>query len=65
MPRSAGIGKKQPRMLTIAQAAEQLGLHPKTVRKWADQGILPVVRLGPRKDRRFAREDIHRFVQSR
>lgn len=35
--------------LTVAQAAEQLGVHPSTIRRWIDAGILPAYRLGPKR----------------
>lgn len=35
--------------LTVAQAAEQLGVHPSTIRRWIDAGILRAHRLGPKR----------------
>lgn len=40
------------RLLTIAQAAAQLGVHQNTLRGWADKGLVPTVRL-PSGHRRF------------
>ncbi|RLC73694.1 MAG: DNA-binding protein [Chloroflexi bacterium] len=63
------MGQEQPerevaaRMLTTTQVAELLGVHPNTVRKWANQGFLQVVRLGPRGDRRFPEEEIARLLR--
>ncbi len=37
--------------------ARLLGLHPNTVRRWSNQGLLKAYRIGPRGDRRFRRED--------
>ncbi len=34
----------------------------KTVRRWANQGILKAYHIGPRGDRRFYREDITNFL---
>jgi len=45
-------------MLTTSGAAQLLGVHPNTVRSWANRGILKSCRIGPRADRRFRREDI-------
>ena len=50
------------KMLTTIQVAELLGVHANTVRKWANQGILQAIRLGPRGDRRFPQEDVIRLL---
>ena len=43
--------------MRLAEAAEMLGVHPETLRRWADEGKVPYVRiLGG--ERRFASEDI-------
>jgi excisionase family DNA binding protein len=49
-------------MLTIAEAAEMLRLHPNTIRRWADSGKLKAYRLGSRGDRRFRREDVEAIL---
>jgi excisionase family DNA binding protein len=36
------------RMLDLAEAAEQLSLHPRTVRRMIARGKLAAVRVGPR-----------------
>jgi len=45
-------------MLTTSQVAKQLGLHPNTVRRWDDAGLLTSRRLGSRGDRRFGSRDV-------
>jgi excisionase family DNA binding protein len=35
--------------LTVAQAAEQLGVHPSTIRRWIDAGLLRAYRVGPKR----------------
>lgn len=35
--------------LTVAQAAEQLSVHPSTIRRWIDRGRLPAYRLGEKR----------------
>jgi excisionase family DNA binding protein len=37
------------RWVSICEAAKFLGIHPQTAYSWADSGILPIVRLGPKK----------------
>ena len=51
-------------MLTVAEAAHLLHVHPNTVRTWSDGGLLKVYRLGSRRDRRFKLEDIDTFLRS-
>ena len=38
--------------LTLSEAAEQLGVHPTTLRRWADNGDIPVS-VTPGGHRRF------------
>jgi excisionase family DNA binding protein len=44
--------------LTVGQAAESLGVHVNTLRRWANQGNIQCFRVGNRRDRRFRPEDI-------
>ena len=53
----------QTELLTTAQAAELLNVHPNTVRNWADAAFLPSYRIGPRRDRRFRRGDVEALLQ--
>ncbi len=48
------------RMLSIAEASRFLGVNPKTLRKWADEGIVRAGRLPGRGDRRFTQEELQR-----
>jgi len=50
-------------MLTTGDVGQLLGLHPNTVRRWSNKGILKSYRISPRGDRRFKREDIDGFLQ--
>ena len=50
-------------LMTTAQVAVLLHVHPNTVRKWVNTGILSAYRLGPRGDRRFTRKDVQAFLQ--
>ena len=42
----------EAKLLTLREAAERLGVHENTMRKWADLGIVPTVRR-PGGHRRF------------
>ncbi len=54
--------RKPPELLTTAQAAAMLNVHPNTVRNWADSAYLPSYRIGPRRDRRFRRVDVESLL---
>ena len=41
--------------LTVGEAAVLLHVHPNTVRRWVDMGLLQTQRVGPRLDRRILR----------
>ena len=44
-------------VLRLSEAAALLGVHPDTLRRWADEGKVPVSRT-PGGERRFIRADI-------
>jgi excisionase family DNA binding protein len=48
-------------LLTLKEAAGRLGVHPATLRRWADQGDVLVV-ITPGGHRRFARTEIERLA---
>jgi excisionase family DNA binding protein len=45
-------------MLTITEVSRLLHVHPNTLRRWSEEGIIRAYRIGPRGDRRFKLEDI-------
>ncbi len=49
-------------LLKLAEVAAMLRVHPMTVRRWGDQGLLPFYALGPRHIHRYRRGDIDRFI---
>ena len=49
-------------MLTVREVGKLLHIHPNTVRRWSDRGILKAYRITTRGDRRFRRTDIARFL---
>jgi excisionase family DNA binding protein len=53
---------QRSRLLTIRQASRLLNVHPNTIRRWSDEGIIKSYRIGPRGDRRFRLEDVNRLI---
>ncbi len=49
-------------LLSVAQAAALLGVHPNTIRAWTDAGRLTAYRINSRGDRRFRRGDVVRLL---
>jgi excisionase family DNA binding protein len=49
--------------VSLQQAAEILGVHPATVRIWADEGKLPSRRT-PGKHRRFRKTDLLKYAET-
>ncbi|HSM59049.1 MAG TPA: helix-turn-helix domain-containing protein [Candidatus Sulfomarinibacteraceae bacterium] len=50
--------------LPLGKAAQQLNVHPTTLRRWADNGEIPVM-LTPGGHRRFAASDLATFASER
>jgi excisionase family DNA binding protein len=50
-------------LLTVERVAEELSVHPKTVRTWIREGKLVAVDLG--KEYRVRRSDLDRFLEER
>ena len=53
------------RLLTLREVADLLHAHPNSIRRWSDAGLLPVVRIGRRGDRRFRISDLEEFLEGR
>ena len=54
-----------PELLTIAQVAKILNVHPTTLRRWDKKGKLKAIRVGTRRgvgERRYHREDIIKLI---
>ena len=49
-------------MLSVREVAKLLHVHTNTLRRWSDQGLIRAYRINARGDRRYAREDITKFV---
>ena len=50
-------------LLTVGQAATLLNVHPNTVRRWAERGLLRESRIGPRRDRRFEWTEVRNLLE--
>ena len=55
-------GEDDRALISVAQAAHLLGVHPNTIRSWTDSGRLPAYRINARGDRRFRRGDVERLL---
>lgn len=51
-----------PELLTLQEACQLLKKHPNTLRKWDTNGTLKAVRIGPRGDRMYKKEDLLKLV---
>jgi DNA-binding transcriptional MerR regulator len=45
-------------MLMPALAARILSVHPSTLKRWSDAGLIRVYRITPRGDRRYKAQDV-------
>ncbi len=50
------------KLLSIQEAADILGVHPETLRRWDREGKLQAVKIGERGDRRYRHEDILKII---
>jgi diguanylate cyclase (GGDEF)-like protein/excisionase family DNA binding protein len=55
-------GVDQEALISVAQAAALLGVHPNTLRAWTDAGRLTAYRINARGDRRYRRADVERLL---
>ena len=62
MKEKVAVQIEVPELLTLREAANILKCHPNTLRNWDRSGLLKAVRLGGRKDRRYRKEDIVKFL---
>src|SRR5690242_15148089 len=61
--RSQYMAQEDVTFLTVSQAASLLGVHPNTIRRWAQHNILKGYRLGTRGDWRFTKEALLQALQ--
>ncbi len=53
-----------PALITLSEASRILHVHPNTLRIWERRGRIQSIRIGPRGDRNYSREEILRFISS-
>lgn len=51
------------RFLNVSEAATHLGVSAASLRKWSDQGLVPVYRT-PGGQRRYSIDDLEHFLSS-
>jgi lambda repressor-like predicted transcriptional regulator len=51
--------------MRISSVAAFLGVHPNTIRRWSDNGLIQCFRLGPRHDRRFQLQHVMEAIRPR
>ena len=56
---------KMPELISLQEACDILKCHPNTLRQWDNKGILVAVRFGERKDRRYKKDDIMKFLNQK
>ena len=50
-------------LLTLKEACALLKVHPNTLRAWDKKGILPAIRIGEKRVRRYRKEDIRKLMK--
>ncbi len=51
-----------PELLTIGQVSEIFKIHPDTLRNWEKAGKITPLRIGPRQDRKYRKEDLQILI---
>ncbi|MBI2356213.1 MAG: MerR family transcriptional regulator [Candidatus Doudnabacteria bacterium] len=54
---------KLEELLTLKQVTHLLSVHPNTLRNWEKEGLIDVVRIGPRGDRRYKKQSIQEILK--
>ncbi|MEK7078570.1 MAG: type I restriction-modification system subunit M, partial [Patescibacteria group bacterium] len=54
--------KELPELLSIGEVSNIFKIHPDTLRNWEKNGNLIPLRVGPRKDRKYRKQDIESII---
>lgn len=54
-----------PELLTLQEACDFLKVHRNTLRAWDANGILPAIRIGTKRLRRYKKEDIMQLLNKK
>lgn len=54
---------EMPELITLSEACAILKVHPNTLRAWDKKGILPAIRIGVKRVRRYRKEDIRKLMK--
>jgi len=57
------LGQNISELLTIRQVTQILNVHPNTLRNWEKEGLIDVVRIGKRGDRRYRKEVVEKMME--
>jgi transcriptional repressor of dcmA and dcmR len=63
MPDKTSTINDQNALLDIRAAADFLNVSATSLRRWTNAGVLPCLRLGQRRERRFRRGDLEAFME--
>ena len=62
-PPGDGVSMDAIELLDIREAAQFLNVSETSLRRWTNAGILPCLRIGRRRERRFRRADLLAFME--
>jgi len=49
-------------LLKVTEVSRLLNVHPNTIRRWSDRGLIQSYRINMRGDRRFRPDQVTRFL---
>lgn len=59
------LNNQMPELLTLQEACDLLKVHPNTLRQWDKKGILPAIRIGTKRVRRYRKEDLLKLLSQK